>query len=601
MASILQRQDVSRVGLRFKGEDSDSSDDGYCFLEGARDLKMGFTICTQNVPQLGDQVDWNQIHTWPLISRDKEGDLPDGFRVINVLRNCIESPSHRVDYVSLSYVWGQTSANDFQATLGNIKQLELENSLSRIQLPRTIQDAMFACRQLGQKYLWVDRLCILQDDEESKHGQIACMDGIFGSSVFTIVALNGSNAQSGLSGVSRPRLEHLKKFEWQGLSLLEETPRLVELITNSTWGKRGWTYQEEFCSASNLYFTDYGLYHSSHHAESYTEFPSSYYPHRKLSFSFPGSIKMYTTRSLSFPEDILRACTGVLTRVYEQKHCFGIPFDKFDSGIHWQPIDWKHQRRSSLKEIFPSWSWSSAHGSIEFISYDRTVSLWALPASTEPGKPKALRWISRKKPAAHLKSLTVVAGTMDAAKFPFNRKERRKDLSSPCSLSVFNEHDRRRAHERPGRILSFTQVAIFGIQNLHYQFSDGRCTFSIRSVQDECVGGIWLTAPSSEHVKGDNDALKGKDFEFMALSYDLSTHETENIILGTGRDYDPNSLSTEINEARLDLKTRRLGSVNVMLICRDEANGVARRVGVGKVFLEAWRETRPELKTVVLE
>ncbi|OJJ38775.1 hypothetical protein ASPWEDRAFT_104217 [Aspergillus wentii DTO 134E9] len=34
--------------------------------------------------------------------------------------------------------------------------------------PTTIQDAMTACGKLGIRYLWIDRLCIIQDNLEEK-------------------------------------------------------------------------------------------------------------------------------------------------------------------------------------------------------------------------------------------------------------------------------------------------------------------------------------------------------------------------------------------------------------------------------------------------
>lgn len=33
-------------------------------------------------------------------------------------------------------------------------------------LPKTGQDAVFIVRKLGFRYLWVDSLCIIQDDED---------------------------------------------------------------------------------------------------------------------------------------------------------------------------------------------------------------------------------------------------------------------------------------------------------------------------------------------------------------------------------------------------------------------------------------------------
>jgi hypothetical protein len=36
--------------------------------------------------------------------------------------------------------------------------------LQTLTLPRTISDTITVCKELGIRYLWVDRLCIRQDD-----------------------------------------------------------------------------------------------------------------------------------------------------------------------------------------------------------------------------------------------------------------------------------------------------------------------------------------------------------------------------------------------------------------------------------------------------
>lgn len=51
-----------------------------------------------------------------------------------------------------------------------------------------IADTMVLCRDMGELYLWVDRLCIVQDDAESKHTQICGIDNIYRSAVFTAIA-----------------------------------------------------------------------------------------------------------------------------------------------------------------------------------------------------------------------------------------------------------------------------------------------------------------------------------------------------------------------------------------------------------------------------
>jgi len=54
---------------------------------------------------------------------------------------------------------------------------------------------------IGERYLLVDRLCIVQDDIEAKHAQIHNMGSIYASASFTIVAALGNSANNGLRGI----------------------------------------------------------------------------------------------------------------------------------------------------------------------------------------------------------------------------------------------------------------------------------------------------------------------------------------------------------------------------------------------------------------
>jgi hypothetical protein len=49
---------------------------------------------------------------------------------------------------------------------------------------------------MGEKYLWVDSICIIQDDPVVVNAQINQMDLIYTQAVFTIVAATGQNADA---------------------------------------------------------------------------------------------------------------------------------------------------------------------------------------------------------------------------------------------------------------------------------------------------------------------------------------------------------------------------------------------------------------------
>lgn len=107
-----------------------------------------------------------------------------GFRAINCLANPfkVETVSWSEKYVALSYVWGPGTENE--------------------RWPETVKDAIAVTKMLKVKYLWVDRVCINQDDHEEKMFLISKMDAIYEGAEFTIVNAAG-DARTGLPGVSQ--------------------------------------------------------------------------------------------------------------------------------------------------------------------------------------------------------------------------------------------------------------------------------------------------------------------------------------------------------------------------------------------------------------
>jgi hypothetical protein len=64
-------------------------------------------------------------------------------------------------YVILSYCWGESvPLRTTRSTFDKMKAaIPLES------MPKTVRDAAVITKSLGMKYLWVDSLCIVQDDK----------------------------------------------------------------------------------------------------------------------------------------------------------------------------------------------------------------------------------------------------------------------------------------------------------------------------------------------------------------------------------------------------------------------------------------------------
>ncbi|KAF2235392.1 HET-domain-containing protein, partial [Viridothelium virens] len=172
-------------------------------------------------------------------------------RIVDVITNC--------EYATLSHVWGECQLS--LTTRSQLSQLKEIGSLSVRSLPPTIRDAMTLTRAIGIRYLWVDALCILQDDKEHKAKQIAQMHNIYAAATMTIVAAAANDANSGLPGVgssARDLNQYITTLA--GLRLAARQGFLNVSLNRSTYNKRAWTYQESSISHRLLYITSKGAF-----------------------------------------------------------------------------------------------------------------------------------------------------------------------------------------------------------------------------------------------------------------------------------------------------------------------------------------------------
>lgn len=137
--------------------------------------------------------------------------------LIDVRQECLVSPAQlpgEAKYCALSYVWGQAETGKLTtATRRAFCQPGAfsANSPTPVVIPKTIRHAIGLVRELGEQYLWVDSLCIIQDQDMGH--ELANMGAIYDRATLTIIAATAWDANDGLwglRGISRPR--HLSAF-----------------------------------------------------------------------------------------------------------------------------------------------------------------------------------------------------------------------------------------------------------------------------------------------------------------------------------------------------------------------------------------------------
>jgi hypothetical protein len=136
--------------------------------------------------KLSRAVDWTRVQKW-INNCDNHGHMQlsaspgrslDSFRCIDVEQDCLSTESLGCKFAALSYTWG--SGGQLQLKHKNMRDLyrsgSLKNNLKNLSL--VVRHAIRVCRELKISFLWVDALCIVQDDDNDKHHQIKNMNQV---------------------------------------------------------------------------------------------------------------------------------------------------------------------------------------------------------------------------------------------------------------------------------------------------------------------------------------------------------------------------------------------------------------------------------------
>jgi len=133
--------------------------------------------------------------------------------LIDTIDLCLVQTRHLpadVRYFALSYVWGQAESAELTKVAADAFQKPGVFAIGNtdVVIPKTIRQSMQLVTLLGERYLWVDRLCIAQDDKTHLHHQIHIMASIYHQAHVTIVAAAGWDCDEGfkgIKGISPPR------------------------------------------------------------------------------------------------------------------------------------------------------------------------------------------------------------------------------------------------------------------------------------------------------------------------------------------------------------------------------------------------------------
>ncbi|KAF7976709.1 hypothetical protein HWV62_5875 [Athelia sp. TMB] len=343
------------------------------------------------------------------ISKPPQGRVPPP-RVYNIDEKYIQENDFPKDfqYIALSYIWGGEVPKPIQTVKENVDTrrqkgaFDLQNQRG---VPVAYSSAVEVTRQLGLSHLWIDSICMIQDDDDDRErhfkrfeegvGQIyqnarltICSTGI--NAAFNLLARRTvadalewvEIPLDGKQAVISSRVRHLFHHMAAG-----GDPRYA-----AGWDTRGWTFQEWLLSPRLAYFTDSQVFfecgdlYEERGDTSLSLDQNTRYRLRsdvdrdELVKLWNTIVTEYSKRGLGWWSDRLNAIRSVgmqLVMRIKQKTERDIQFhsgllgERLHVGLLWQTILHKDSTpitqaewRKGSEVVPPSWSWALWKGGI---------------------------------------------------------------------------------------------------------------------------------------------------------------------------------------------------------------------------------------------
>lgn len=284
-------------------------------------------------------------------------------RLVDVVerRVACPTPGERYQYAVLSYVAGVRGIKAPRLLASTVETFEL--ALPDGAVLATFGDAIWLTRKLGLRYLWIDRLCIVDDDADDVADHVRHMASVFASAYVTIVAAHG-DADTGLLALD-PRRARPAVGDHD------------ELVRSSRWNTRCWTLQERIYSRRAIYLFEHSVSWECHCDVWQGSQPPrgkrpacvDVVPPASLCWAhtpwpdldeFARIAADYSARSLTLVDDTLPALMGItqiLSRVFPGGFVYGMPLLFMDAALLWRPQAMIRRRAVSRPPYVPSWAW----------------------------------------------------------------------------------------------------------------------------------------------------------------------------------------------------------------------------------------------------
>ncbi|EAA26535.1 hypothetical protein NCU03484 [Neurospora crassa OR74A] len=340
----------------------------------------------------------------------------------------IQKGGSALQYITLSHCWGPPEKRPITTTRANLS-VRTER-ISFAELPETFQDAVVLTRKLGQRYLWIDSLCIIQDDENDWAQEASTMVDVYTQSYCTLAALSSGDSTAGLCKKDQTNPDmlidisvddgHNEPFngrlvskpnvwdsEYDGWWISE--PIGTECRPTNPLRYRAWALQEKELSTRVVHFGFRQLLWECCELKATAQLPWYHGVRNRTRrrpqgsiLPLPLSVRMsarwlkicedYSSRSLTKETDKLIALSGIARSFQEH-----FPNDKYMAGM-WSShlplaLLWKQcdlvRDRDTTEYIAPSWSWTYLATAISY----QGIDVQELTRKMNRNKPDKWKWL----------------------------------------------------------------------------------------------------------------------------------------------------------------------------------------------------------------
>jgi hypothetical protein len=332
-----------------------------------------------------------------------------------------------IKYTTVSHRWGIGDLGPLTTTraLEPIHRKEIDPA----KIPKTFMDAFRVTLSIGVEYIWIDSLCILQDDALDWELESACMFEIYGGGFLNIAAMDAKDGSEGCYlDALKPSIGVDLSEKWLPFNIgFTEQPLRVYIRcgtsspvrpASSLLNTRGWVFQEVtlprrllYCGRDQFWFQC----KERSFSEDGTLFMASALHLTTLMVGKPGWrvnaekwwlwAETMTNREFTVMSDRIPAMAGIV-KMYQKVNSATsmtkrevmpsatLPQDRHDPepvlgmwkerlplDLGWKVFGWETMNRLFMPNC-PSWTWISMHGK----GLERPISFFSNPELVESAR-----------------------------------------------------------------------------------------------------------------------------------------------------------------------------------------------------------------------